>query len=269
MVIKFWGVRGSVPSPGKETSFFGGNTTCVTVESETTFIIIDGGTGIRNVSSMVEKNNLRNIHIILTHYHWDHLQGLPFFLPLFNPKIHIDIYGKKNVSIVLSTQMKQPFFPADYKNLPSQINHRKIETSFSIGDMDIETIENNHPSGCVGLKIRNGKKVFTFITDNEINPQSGGVTTKSQFSDFIKGSSLFAHDAQYTDIEIAKKRGWGHSTYNEVISLAKSSGCRNLIFTHHDPMRFDSELKEITSSYSRSFPEMKIRSAREGMTVKL
>jgi len=269
MVIKFWGVRGSVPSPGKETSYFGGNTTCVTVESDSTLIIIDGGTGIRNVSSVVEKNSLKNIHIILTHYHWDHLQGLPFFLPLFNPSINIDIYGKRNVSKVLSTQMKQPFFPADYKNLPSKINHKKIKPFFNIGDISVETIENNHPSGCVGLKLIKGNKCFTFITDNEINAHSNQVTTQDQFVDFIRGSSLFVHDAQYTDEEIKKKRGWGHSTYNEVVAIAEKANCKNVVFTHHDPMRWDNALKEIISSYSKSKPNMHIKAAKEGMSIKL
>jgi len=269
MVIKFWGVRGSVPSPGKETSYFGGNTTCVTVESGSTLIIIDGGTGIRNVSSVVEKNSLKNIHIILTHYHWDHLQGLPFFLPLFNPSINIDIYGKRNVSKVLSTQMKQPFFPADYKNLPSKINHKKIKPFFNIGDISVETIENNHPSGCVGLKLVKGNKIFTFITDNEINAHNNQVTTQEQFVSFIRESSLFVHDAQYTDAEIKKKRGWGHSTYNEVVSIAEKAHCKNVVFTHHDPMRWDNALKEIVSAYSKSKPNMHIKAAKEGMAIRL
>lgn len=269
MIINFWGVRGSVPSPGKETNYYGGNTTCITVENEKTFIIIDGGTGIRNVSYYLEKKNIKKINVIFTHYHWDHLQGLPFFSPIFNPKIEIDIYGKRNVSNVLSMQMKRPFFPADYKNLPSQINHRKIKRKFHIDDILIETIENNHPSGCVGLKFTDNGSSMVFMTDNELNPQSNLITTTDQFVSFIKDSKLFIHDSQYTDKEILLKRGWGHSTFNEVIAVAKKAKLKSIIFTHHDPMRRDNEMKGILLECRKKNPSLKLDAAREGLELKI
>ena len=262
----FWGVRGSVPSPGKQTSYFGGNTTCITIENEETFIIIDGGTGIRNVGEYVTEKGFQRIRIIFTHYHWDHLQGLPFFVPIFNPKYRIDIFGKKNVSNVLSQQMKQPFFPADYKNLPSKINHEKIEPSFSIDDILIETIENNHPSGCVGLKFTNKEKRIVFMTDNELS-SSNPVTKRKDFADFIEGSDIFIHDSQYTDDEIGNKRGWGHSTFDEVISLAEEASLKRAIFTHHDPMRNDSVLKNIISEKSKKHRKIKLSAARENLEI--
>ena len=269
MIIKFWGVRGSVPAPGKQTSYYGGNTTCVTIETEKTFIIIDAGTGIRNVSQYVFEKKLKSLHIIFTHYHWDHLQGLPFFSPIFNPKIHIDIYGKKNVSTFLSHQMKQPFFPADYKNLPSDIKHYKIKKHFFIDDIEINTIEHNHPSSCIGLKFKRNKKFFVFMTDNELNPPYEYATTLKEFSEFITGSQVFIHDAQYLNKELKEKRGWGHSTFSDVIKLAKMSHINNLIFTHHDPMRNDNELHEIIKKFKAKNPKLKLKAARENLTIKI
>jgi len=264
----FWGVRGSIPSPGKETSYFGGNTTCITIETKSTFIIVDGGTGIRNVGNYVEERGFKKIRIIFTHYHWDHLQGLPFFVPIFNPKYQIDIYGKRNVSKVLSLQMKQPFFPADYKNLPSKINHLKMKQSFEIDDVLIETIENNHPSGCVGLKFTHKEKSAVFMTDNEISA-SLPTTERKTFAKFISGSRVFIHDSQYTEKEMESKKGWGHSTFREVIELARDAGLDRAVFTHHDPMRSDAILSGIVAEESKKYPDIKLAAARENLEVKV
>ncbi|MGE3063373.1 MAG: MBL fold metallo-hydrolase [bacterium] len=264
----FWGVRGSVPSPGKETSYFGGNTTCVTIETKETFIIVDGGTGIRNVGGYVEERGFRKIRIIFTHYHWDHLQGLPFFAPIFNPKYQIDIYGKRNVSKVLSLQMKRPFFPADYKNLPSKINHLKIKKSFGIDDVLIETIENNHPSGCVGLKFSYKGKSIVFMTDNELSAVNPA-TDRKEFIKFVEKSNLFIHDSQYTEEEIEKKHGWGHSTFKEVADLAEDAGIDNAIFTHHDPMRSDVILKGIVADEIKKHSKIKLSAAKENLEIKV
>lgn len=269
MIVRFWGVRGSVPSPGKETSYFGGNTTCITVETEKTFIIVDGGTGIRHVGSYINEKKIKDIHIIFTHYHWDHLQGLPFFTPLFNPKIHIDIYGKKNVSQIMRHQMKQPFFPADYNKLPSEIIHKKLPQKLDIGDICINTIEQNHPSGCVGLKFTSNSKSFVFMTDNEIFPPYAPITTREDFIDFIRGAKFFVHDSQYTDDDMKKKRGWGHSTFNEVITLARDAGIKNTIFTHHEPLRKDEHLREMVRELKNKNKDLNLRAAREGMALKL
>ncbi|MDD3803193.1 MAG: MBL fold metallo-hydrolase [bacterium] len=264
----FWGVRGSVPSPGKETSYFGGNTTCITIETKETFIIVDGGTGIRNVGNYVEEKGFRNIRIIFTHYHWDHLQGLPFFAPIFNPKYQIDIFGKRNVSKVLSIQMKRPFFPADYKNLPSKINHLKIKKNFTIDDIEVNTIENNHPSGCVGLKFSYRNKSVVFMTDNELSA-SDPVTKRAGFVEFVKDSDVFIHDSQYTEEEIEKKRGWGHSTFKEVVALADDAGTGQAIFTHHDPMRSDAILKGIVAGETKRQNKVKVSAARENLEIKI
>ncbi len=264
----FWGVRGSVPSPGKETSYFGGNTTCITIENEKTLIIVDAGTGIRNVGKYVEEKGFKKIRILFTHYHWDHLQGLPFFGPIFNPKYQIDIYGKRNVSNVLSLQMKQPFFPADYKNLPSKINHRKIMPQFCIDDILVETIENNHPSGCVGMRFTCNDKKIVFMTDNELSATAPATDRKS-FIKFVKGSVIFIHDSQYTDVELKTKRGWGHSTFDEVIALAEDAGINHAIFTHHDPMRSDLILKEIIAEKSAKHTKLRLSAARENLEIKI
>lgn len=266
--LRFWGVRGSVPSPGKETNFFGGNTTCVSIENNKTFLIIDAGTGIRNINFYLNERKVDKIYIIFTHYHWDHLQGLPFFAPIFNPQIKIEIFGKKNVSEVLSLQMKQPYFPADYKNLPSKIEHKNLQKKFNIEDIFIETIENNHPSGCVGLKFTYKNKKISFITDNELLDHGENITTKKDFSDFIKDTDIFVHDAQYTKKEIESKRGWGHSTFDDVIEIAKMGGNKKVVFTHHDPMRRDKELKEILNGLKEKNKKLKLTAAKEGMEIK-
>ena len=190
MLITFWGVRGSVPSPGPNTIYYGGNTTCLTLETEKTFIIIDAGTGIINVGPYVVKKKIKSMHMLFTHYHWDHLQGLPFFNPIFDSDIHIDMYGKKNLGETLALQMKQPFFPADYRTLPSQISHKKFSRSFSIDDITIETIENNHPNGCTGLKFIRKNKSFVFMTDNELFSPTDNITSIDEFISFIKDTDF-------------------------------------------------------------------------------
>jgi ribonuclease BN (tRNA processing enzyme) len=164
--------------------------------------------------------------------------------------------------------MKQPYFPADYKNLPSKIEHKNLQKKFNIEDIFIETIENNHPSGCVGLKFTYKNKKISFITDNELLDHGENITTKKDFSDFIKDTDIFVHDAQYTKKEIESKRGWGHSTFDDVIEIAKMGGNKKVVFTHHDPMRRDKELKEILNGLKEKNKKLKLTAAKEGMEIK-
>ncbi len=263
MLITFWGVRGSVPSPGPNTLYFGGNTTCLTLETDKTFIIIDAGTGIINVGPYVKQKKISNMHMMFTHYHWDHLQGLPFFNPLFNSNIQIDMYGKKNLSEVLSLQMQKPFFPADYRNLPSKIVHKKFRKKFIIDDIEIETIENNHPNGCTGLKFRRKNKSFVFMTDNEIFSPTDRFTERDAFVDFVKNADYLVHDAQYLKTDMDKKAGWGHSTFEQAIELGIDGNVKNIVLTHHDPMRKDTELKSILKNLKKYYNNVNINAAKE------
>lgn len=269
MLITFWGVRGSVPSPGPNTIYYGGNTTCLTVETEKSFLIIDAGTGIINVGPYVKKKKIKTMHVLFTHYHWDHLQGLPFFSPIFNSDIHIDMYGKKNLGKILALQMTQPFFPADYRTLPSQIMHKKFTEKFEIDDITVSTIDNNHPNGCTGLRLSRNGKSFVFMTDNELFSPTDSVTTRDQFLEFIMDCDYLVHDAQYNDEEIKKRAGWGHSTFNQAIQLGMEGNARNIILTHHDPMRKDRELKQIVNDLREAFNTTRISAAREFLSFEL
>ena len=269
MIVTFWGVRGSVPSPGPNTIYYGGNTTCLTVETHSTFIIIDAGTGIINVGPYVKKKKIKNLYILFTHYHWDHLQGLPFFNPIFDPDIEIEMFGKQNLRDIMSLQMKQPFFPADYKTLPSKIKHSKIDSAFNIDDISVETVENNHPNGCLGMKFIRDNKSFVFMTDNEIFSPTDMITSREEFVRFAEGSDYLIHDAQYTEEDMQEKEGWGHSTFSQAIELGRDAGVENIVLTHHDPMRKDKDIKKILEEQRIKYTDQSINAGREFMSFEL
>jgi len=270
MFIKLYGTRGSVPVSNKQTVKYGGNTTCLYVEPISgESIIIDAGTGIRELGSLLIKNKKTKIHLILTHYHWDHIQGLPFFVPLYLKNSIINIYGPKKelaAKKALSYQMTKPFFPTvTIDSLPSKITFKDLKDTIRIGSLKISTIINNHPNYTMGLKFTEKNNSVAFLTDNELFAEHGRTLYKN-FVKFIADAIFLIHDAQYTD-EIYK-RGWGHSTYNQVMMLAKDAGVKNVMFTHHDPHRgSDKFIDNVLRGMRKKFPEFNIKAAAEGNTI--
>jgi phosphoribosyl 1,2-cyclic phosphodiesterase len=255
MKITIWGCRGSLPSPGKHTLKYGGNTTCVELRlDDGTLIVIDAGTGIRKLGQQLLKDQrLGEIYLLLTHSHWDHLMGFPFFLPAYSEKFVIHVRGgpiaKESLKKYLAHQMEPPFFPA-------RLNAMKAEFDFTpgipvvkhIGKSEVIPIPLNHPDGGYGFKIVEGNKTFVFLPDNELDYSHNGSRTKSDYVGFCKGADLLMHDAQYTEGEYARARGWGHSPFLSATDLATRAKVKRFGLFHHDPDHSDDTVDKIVKA---------------------
>ena len=272
MKIRFWGVRGSIPSPGRKTVRYGGNTTCIEVETDDgQTIILDAGTGIHPLSQSLLKKLPLSCSIFITHTHWDHIQGLPFFVPVFIPGNHIRIYGavdpvlQKDIGDVLSRQMEYCYFPVREAELKADIQYSSLRErqTIEIGSARVTNIVMNHPVLNFGYRIDcNGKSIF-FTGDNEklyniyqpgddyYTEYDNQISRKNaMFTDFIKGVDVLIADAAYTEQEYPAKKGWGHGTYSSCVDMAKSAGVQALYLTHHEPLRSDDELDAIQKQMS-------------------
>jgi phosphoribosyl 1,2-cyclic phosphodiesterase len=279
MEIRFWGTRGSIPSPGPQTLEFGGNTTCVEVTLDSgRRIVIDAGTGIRVLGEQLKTSAATvRMHLLLTHNHWDHLLGLPFFDPIYRADTEILIDGWplafQALTRVFDDHMGDGFFPVAFDQLKARISfiNRLARGPLVLDDVLIEAMPVNHPQGCLGFRFREGNRTLVFITDNELGQDEG-----RRFRDFVRFAQdcdLLIHDAQYLPEEMPEHRGWGHSTYEEAVRLAVEAKAKRLILTHHDPGRSDAEVKRILQRarklVSGKHGAPKIDAARDGATYRL
>jgi phosphoribosyl 1,2-cyclic phosphodiesterase len=273
MFIKFFGTRGSIPVSGTSTLQYGGNTTCIYVETSTGEpIIVDAGSGIRELGAYLFQNKKSNLHLIFTHYHWDHIQGFPFFGPAYSANTSINMYGPENeigVKKALSYQMHIPFFPTiKLTDLPARFIFQKVKNRFKIGKMIIQVIQNNHPNYTFGLKFIENNKSAVFLTDNELQAPHPRTPYK-KFVKFIKNANVLIHDAQYVDENYMSKLGWGHSTYNQVMKLASDGAVKRVLFTHHDPSSSDDFINRNLQDLRAKFPEYEIDAAKTGTEINL
>ncbi len=253
MKIKFWGCRGSIPVPDGRMIKYGGNTTCVEINLGKNILIIDAGTGIRKLGEDLIKRKVYDMDIFITHSHWDHIQGFPFFKPIYSKKSNINIFGSTNsyrqIKDILSKQMSYEFFPVRFSELKSKINFIELhEGSTEINDYVIKIIQTNHPINTFGIRIEKNNRAFVFITDNELRSDKI-VTSWDEFVKFCKGATLLVHDAQFTAEEYKKSKGWGHSSFEQVVLLARDSKVENVGFFHHDPDRKDTQLDRIENKF--------------------
>lgn len=252
--IKFWGTRGSIPTPGQDTVKYGGNTTCVEIRIENHLIILDAGTGIRRLGQkLCEKAGKKDLsgHIFITHTHWDHIQGFPFFNPLFQETNRFTIYSDqsiiKSVKTVLLEQMKPEYFPVAFHDIRAQITFNGFSRNIvHIADLiKIESFLLNHTTGTVGYKITYADTSVVFATDNEpYDDFSGNDLRDRQLIAFCDGAAVLIHDAQYTGAEYELKRGWGHSSIDHALRLAQSANINQLYLFHHDPSHNDAAIDE-------------------------
>lgn len=251
MQIKFWGTRGSIPSPGPNTLEFGGNTSCVEVIlASGRRVVLDGGTGFRLLGQHLLQEKLPcRLHLLLSHGHWDHLLGIPFFSPIYHETTEILVDGWppafQAMTRVFDSHMGDGFFPVAFDNLKARIDYlnRIAHAPLQLDGVQIDSIRLNHPQGGLGFRFREGKHTLVFITDNELGAAHG--KRIPEFVEFVAGCDLLIHDAQYLPGEMLERKGWGHSTYEEVVTLARDAGVRNLLLTHHDPSRSDAEVEKI------------------------
>ena len=257
MIIKCWGSRGSIPVSGRNVLKYGGDTTCIEVRTEDNeVIIIDAGSGIRNLGNVLANEKLRECTILFTHYHWDHTLGLPFFKPVYMDGMQISIYGcsqtENSLEEVIPRLMVSPYFPVDLHNVHSNIVYHKVcDTGFQIGSVSVTPISLSHPNRCLGYKLVENNKCAVIFTDNELTFKHPGGLDYNDYRDFAHNADLFIHDAQYTQKEYETKIGWGHSVYTDALKLALEAGVSRFGLFHHDPERTDAELDKIVDDCNK------------------
>jgi phosphoribosyl 1,2-cyclic phosphodiesterase len=253
MKIKIWGCRGSIATPGGHTIRYGGNSTCLEIRSaDGELFIVDAGSGIRNLGKALRHDSgTSQIRFFFTHSHWDHLAGFPFFGPAYSDRYTITFcsgpHAQSSIERYVSRQMEAPYFPVEFKQLRARFNfcceNPTMESrNCPLGNMQCRAFPLSHPNGGHGYKFIEGGKTMVFLPDNELGFRHEGGLTRDQYVEMCRGADLLLHDAQYTQEEYKRTRGWGHSTYTDAVDLAIEAGVTRLGLFHHDPDRTDDEL---------------------------
>lgn len=251
--IRFWGVRGSTPCANFENIEYGGNTSCLEINAPgmDELLIFDSGTGIRNLGNHLERLNEMKCQgrIFITHPHWDHIQGFPFFKPFYSGKnkffIHLPEQYRGGAQEILSGHLTKTFFPVTLDMLNAEIEYiTQKEEPEDYGHYSIEYLVANHSTKTAIFKIRIGGQVIIYAPDNELPLKTTPIQFLEKFRNFIEGADVLIHDAQYTLQQYKKREGWGHSSWERVLEVVKNSGVKNLYLTHHDPDTNDEVLKK-------------------------
>jgi phosphoribosyl 1,2-cyclic phosphodiesterase len=272
MYIKFWGVRGSTPTPQLDNMRYGGNTSCVELRMGEHLYVFDCGTGFRNLGkSLAQEFEGRdlNAHIFISHFHWDHIQGIPFFLPLYGNEestfiFHSSSRGRRLQSAI-EQQMAEPYFPVKMSEMAAHRDFYDIDADrLAMDGCTVETMWLNHPQGCLGFRVETPEGIVVYATDNE----PGDETFDKNVRKLAEGADVLIYDAQYLPEEYeAKKRGWGHSHWREAVDIVTESGAKKLVLFHHDPDHND-ECIDQTLAQARDYYQ-DIVAAREGMIIEL
>jgi phosphoribosyl 1,2-cyclic phosphodiesterase len=272
MQIKFWGVRGSTPTPQPENLRYGGNTSCVEVRIGSQMYIFDCGTGFRALGQQLRHESNGHpvtAHVFVSHFHWDHIQGIPFFGPLYDkPESRFLFHSSsrtRGLQRVMEEQMAAPYFPVNVNQMKAQRNFYDVEQGRTqFGDVTVEAMWLNHPQGCLGFRLESKDGVFVYATDNE----PGDPAFDKNVRKLAAGADVLVYDAQYLPDEYeAQKRGWGHSHWREAINVVMESGAKELVLYHHDPDHDDNCIDKVVKEASNFYP--KVRAAAEGMEIKL
>jgi len=279
MIITFYGVRGSTPTPGPTTVKYGGNTSCIHIALDNgQDVILDAGTGMNKLGKKLF-NTTTPINIILSHVHWDHIQGYPFFEPIFQTDRQIDVFSSiesnDHAPGALFKQMDGVNFPVTLNELPSQNTciFDDVESILQQRDIHVTKKPLNHPGGGSAYRFEENGMSCAYVTDNELEPPENIHTTYDDWVDFLHGVDVLIHDAQYTEDDMPHKHGWGHSLISQVRQLAIDAEVGTLVMFHHDPDRSDAELDEIQIENAAHFKNKrnpaKSICAAEGMQIKL
>jgi phosphoribosyl 1,2-cyclic phosphodiesterase len=272
--VRFWGVRGSTPTPVPANMRFGGNTACVEVDTGgPDLIVFDAGTGLRLLGDRLlaesEGRGYRPVHILLSHLHWDHIQGFPFFRPVYTEGYPITVSGSSSATRLLKPafegQLSDPYFPVLFRDLPARVELRDLpEHPFDLPCGRLSTAGLHHPQGATAFRLDCGAKSVVYACDHE----HGNGSADAALVELARNADLLISDAQYTPQEYEYLyRGWGHSTWVEVAKLAQRANVKQLVMTHHDPWHDDAALDEIESLAQRQFAGTRL--AREGMEILL
>jgi phosphoribosyl 1,2-cyclic phosphodiesterase len=278
MQVRIWGCRGSLAAPGPDTVRYGGNTSCVQVRLDGgTTLILDAGTGIRALGVAIDRDPVDELHILLSHLHLDHLQGLGFFRPLFRPGVEVHIWGPaspvQSLADRIAIYLSPPLFPVRLADIPANVTfHDAPDEAVTIGSATVRAGKVTHQGPTVAYRIEEGGRSLVYLPDHE---PSIGVHLSDEPSEWISGhdvahdADVLFHDAQYRDDEYAQHIGWGHSCVEHVMGFAGKAGVRSVVLFHHDPYRVDDELDALLAEARRQWggPDEQVRLAREGMTI--
>jgi phosphoribosyl 1,2-cyclic phosphodiesterase len=271
--VRFWGVRGTIACPSTSHIKYGGNTSCIEVMVGDRTIIFDAGTGIRNLGTELMKRDVREAHLLMSHTHWDHINGFPFFVPAYDPNRSLHIMAghladndNGGIQDVLTAQMISPMFPVPLETMQAKLRFEdfKAGEKFKLySDVNIKTAPLRHPNGATGYRIEHNGKSVCYITDTEHVPGE----PDQKILELIEGSDLVIYDSTYTEEEFVTKVGWGHSTWNEGLALCQAANVKKFAIFHHEPDHDDNFVDgieaEAQAKWEHSF------AAREGMVVSL
>ena len=256
MHLRLWGVRGSIPTPVAENLRYGGNTSCIEIRhGNLPPLIFDAGSGLRGLgqSLLSEFAGGGECIVFFTHFHWDHIQGLPFFVPLYRPDCKMTFYAVQDAALtdrLLGGQMCEPYFPVRMPAVAADLEYREMEVGgLVLGDLSIRPFPLRHPSGANGYRIDSDAGSIVYATDHE----HGDAAIDSNLISVAAGADVLIYDAQYTPSEYASRRGWGHSTWEEAVRIAESAGVKQLILFHHDPLHSDDAMDTIVAAARSSF----------------
>jgi phosphoribosyl 1,2-cyclic phosphodiesterase len=261
MDLTLWGVRGSIPTPVAENLGYGGNTACFTIRyDDQPLLIFDAGTGIRALGNTLTDPTT---HLFLTHFHWDHIQGIPYFAPIYDPNCNITIHSSADpadLERILTAQMQPPYFPVATQ---AKLSYIQNELATRIDDLVIRPFPLHHPNGATGYRIESPDACIVYASDHE----HGNAAIDAVVLAAAHRADILIYDAQYTAEEYEHRRGWGHSTWREAVKLARASGVKRLILFHHDPLRTDRQLETIVCDAQQEFEHT--IAAKEGWTAQL
>ena len=294
MRVKFWGVRGSIPCPGPTTAKYGGNTSCYEVEDDDgNLFIFDAGTGSRELGLSLAGRQIKTIHLFISHTHWDHIQGFPFFTPSYIPGVEINIYGpthfQKSLRSIMDLQMDYAYFPVSRQQLNAKIIFKDLkEEEIQIGNTTVKSKYSNHPVTALCYRIESNGKSLVYSGDFEpyYNVlEAGDSDDDDDFDDFededmdeivaernrvhkeFCACDLLIHDAQYTAAEYPKFQGWGHSSMEFVLDLAREKQVKKLVLSHHDPQRTDEQLDQLLEKLKGDYSDLDFLFSQEGLEL--
>lgn len=288
MIVRFWGTRGSIPTPGNSTSIYGGNTSCVEIIAHKQLVILDAGSGLRELGMSLNKRSedkAREGHLFITHTHWDHIQGFPFFEAAYSKANSFRIYGAhsatgKSLEVLFHGQMESDYFPVSLIQMAAKLEFADLQgETVDIHGVKVSYAYLNHPCSTLAYKVEYKGKSVVYATDHEPeqffqHPQENrSPTISADYAALAKGADLLIADAQYSEDEYTRQRGWGHSTFHQAIEIAKNAGVKQLAFFHHDPKHTDDVLAKFEVEASLYAQQQgctfKCFVAREGVEIRL
>ena len=272
----FWGVRGSIPTPGPHTAEIGGNTSCVEVQAGDVHIVFDGGTGLRSLGAKLAKAGPHTVHLFFSHVHWDHIQGFPFFAPAFIPGNVIHMYGATSsqgtIEHAMAGQMEFPNFPVKLEDLGSELvfHEMRADVELTLGDdVRVRAAAGSHPGGVLAYRVDHGNRAVVYVTDTEHE----GDTIDPGLLALARGADVLIYDSMYTpeeyigDADGRSRVGWGHSTFVQGAALAEAAGVEHYVLFHHDPDQDDAAVRDKERRARALFPGAV--AAYEGLTIEL